>query len=331
MAADRWGAEDIGDLTGRTALVTGANSGIGEATAAAMAVHGAHVVLACRDEGRALRTADRIVGRAPEATVEVLRLDLASQASVRDAAARLRDRHDRIDLLVNNAGVMATPFALSEDGFERQFATNHLGPFAFTGLVLDLLLTTMGSRVVTVSSWAHWIGALRLSSPEALQQLGGGYQRWFAYANSKLANLLFTGELDRRLRAAGTTTLAVAAHPGTARTELSANGPLLGRSGARARLGRLTSGLGQSAAAGALPSLYAATASGVGGGEYFGPRWLGQQFGPPARVRSSARSHRVDDAARLWALSEELTGVVYALGDPSTGAGAPGHGRPATP
>lgn len=327
-----WSTDDLGDLTGRTAVVTGANSGIGEATATQLAAHGAHVVLACRDEGRGRQAADRVAGQVADASLEVLHLDLASQASVRAAAATLHDRHDRLDLLVNNAGVMATPFALTEDGFERQFATNHLGPFALTGLVLDLLLTTAGSRVVTVSSMAHRIGALRLSSPEALQGLEGGYRRWPAYGNTKLANLLFTYELDRRLRAAGATTVAVAAHPGTARTGLTANGPLLDRSGLPRRLGLLASRLGQSAAAGALPTLYAATAPEVAGGDFVGPGGPGQQFGLPRRVGTSARARRPVDAARLWALSEELTGVAYALGDPPDGAGAPdGGGRARRP
>lgn len=321
-----WGVDDIGDLTGHTAVVTGANSGVGWETAAALASHGAHVVLACRHETRGHRAAERIADAHPDASTEVLACDLTTLGSVRRAAGRLHDRHDRLDLLVNNAGVMATPFALTENGFERQFATNHLGPFALTGLVLDLLVTTMGARVVTVSSMAHRMGALRLSSPEALQGLDGTYRRWRAYGNTKLANLLFTHELDRRLRAAGATTLAVVAHPGTARTALSANGPLLGRHGPVGRVGRLVAdGLGQSAAAGALPTLYAATARDVAGGEYFGPGGPGQQYGPPVRVGSSARAQRVVDAERLWALSEELTGVRYALGGRPTGAGAPGR------
>jgi NAD(P)-dependent dehydrogenase (short-subunit alcohol dehydrogenase family) len=212
---------------------------------------------------------------------------------------------------VNNAGVMGSPFALTEDGFERQFATNHLGPFALTGLLLDLLVTTGGSRVVTVSSLLHRIGRFHEADP---QGLAGGYDRWFAYANTKLANLLFTYELDRRLRGAGTGTLAVAAHPGWARTHLAAAGPTIGGSALRVRAGRLASRLGQSAASGALPSLYAATAPGVAGGDYYGPGGPAQQYGPPVKVRSSRRSHRPDDAAALWALSEELTGVRYALG-----------------
>lgn len=318
-----WRAEDIGDLTGRTAVVTGANSGLGLATALELARRGAHVVLACRDADRGRRAADRVRSAAPDATPAVVHLDLAAQASVRAAAAELHHRLDRLDVLVDNAGVMATPFALTEDGFERQFATNHLGPFALTGLLLDLLLTTSGSRVVTVSSAAHRMGALRLGSADGLQGLGGTYHPWLAYANTKLANLLFTAELERRLRAAGAATLAVAAHPGVARTELTANGPLLGAAGWRARAGRLSAHFGRSAEAGALPTLYAATAPGVAGGALYGPGGPFEQFGPPARVEPSRHATRADDAARLWALSEELTGVTYALGERQAGAGGP--------
>lgn len=318
-----WRAEDMGDLTGTTAVVTGANSGLGLATALELARQGAHVVLACRDVDRGERAADRVRAAAPDATPAVVRLDLAAQASVHAAAAELHRRLDRLDVLVNNAGVMATPFALTEDGFERQFATNHLGPFTLTGLLLDLLLTTSGSRVVTVSSAAHRMGALHLDGPDGLQGLGGSYHPWLAYANTKLANLLFTAELDRRLRAAGAATLAVAAHPGVARTELTANGPLLGATGWRARAGRLSAHFGRSAEAGALPSLYAATAPGVAGGALYGPGGPLEQFGPPAQVRPSRRASRAADAARLWTLSEELTGVTYALGDRPAVAGGP--------
>jgi NAD(P)-dependent dehydrogenase (short-subunit alcohol dehydrogenase family) len=306
-----WGPGDIGDLTGKTAIVTGANSGIGLEAAAELAAHGAHVVLACRDLVSAGRAADRLAGATPPASVEVLPLDLSSQASVRRSAARFAAEHGRLDVLVNNAGVMASPYFETEDGFELQFATNHLGPFAFTGLLLDLLLTTPGSRVVTVSSVLHRIGRLDFTN---LQGLDGGFNRWFAYGNSKLANLAFTYELDRRLQQAGARTMALAVHPGWTRTNLVSNGPVLGASALRARAGRLAAHLGQSAAAGALPTLYAATAADVVGGEYFGPGGLAEQYGPPVRVRSNRRSRRPDDAARLWEVSQDLTGVYFDFG-----------------
>jgi len=314
LRAGRWGPDDIGDLTGRTVIVTGSNSGIGFETALEFAAHGAHVVLACRDTAKADQAADRIVGAASQASVEVLQLDLSSLESTRKAAARFNAEHGRLDVLVNNAGVMASPFALTEDGFERQFATNHLGPFAFTGLLLNSLLTTQGSRVVTVSSALHRIGRLDFAN---LQGLNGGYSRWFAYANSKLANLEFTYELDRKLRAAGADTIAVAAHPGWARTNLASNGPAMGGSELRAKAGVLGAHLGQSPAGGAMPTLYAATAPDVTGGEYFGPGGPVELYGPPVRVRSTRRSYRIADAEQLWASSEELTGVHYDIGEPA--------------
>lgn len=305
-----WGPRDIPDLTGRTALVTGANSGIGFETAFELAAHGAYVVLACRDQGKGRAAADRIEALA-QGSVSVLTLDLASQSSVRRAAARFREEQDRLDVLVNNAGVMAVPRRLTEDGFELQLATNHLGHFALTGLLADLLVTTGGSRVVTVSSQLHRVGGLDFDDLQGEHHYG----RWKAYGQSKLANLLFAYELDRRLRRAGAGTLSVAAHPGWARTNLVGNGPVVGRSALRVRLGQLSGRLaGQPAAAGALPVLYAATAPDVEGGTYYGPAGPGQLFGSPTTVASDAASHRLEDATRLWEVSEELTRVAFDLG-----------------
>lgn len=292
------------------AVVTGANSGIGYETAVELAAHGAHVVLACRDPIRGHRAADGVVGASPGASAEAITLDLADLDSVRRAAGRIAAEQGRLDLLVNNAGVMAVPFGLTGDGFERQLATNHLGHFALTGLLLDLLVTTHGSRVVTVSSLVHWAGKPGMPVNPATP---AGYNRWFAYSNSKFDNLLFAFELDRRLRAAGAATVSVAAHPGWARSGLAANGPATGGSKLRARAGAAASHLGQSAAGGALPTLLAATAPGVQGGTFFGPRGPLQIFGSPVKVRSSRRARRADDATRLWAASEEATGVAYDL------------------
>jgi NAD(P)-dependent dehydrogenase (short-subunit alcohol dehydrogenase family) len=306
-------------LTGKTALVTGANSGIGFETAFELAGHGALVVLACRDAVRGRAAADRLEGYSG-GTLAVLTCDLASQASVRRAAARFHEDHDRLDILVNNAGVMAVPHQTTEDGFERQFATNHLGHFALTGLLLDLLLTTGGSRVVTVSSQLHRVGHLDVANLNAEQ----GYRRWRAYGQSKLANLLFAYELDRRLRAAGAPTVSVAAHPGWARTNLVGNGPVQGRSAFRVRAGQLSGRMfGQSAYTAAFPVLYAATSPDVEGGAYYGPSGWAQLAGPPSRVRSNPASHRADDAAQLWDLSEKLTGVVFDL-VPGVAPGPPG-------
>lgn len=316
-SVEDWSPESIGDGSGATALVTGANSGIGFETALGLASAGAHVVLACRNRRSATEAADRIVGAVPAASLQIVHLDLASLASVRQAAAEVGDALERLDLLVDNAGVMATGDLRTEDGFELQMGTNHLGHFALTGLLLDLLLRTAGSRVVTLSSVLHRIG--RVDPARIGPGARGRHHPWRAYGASKLANLLFAYELDRRLTASGAGTISVAAHPGWARTNLarSGAGPSLA---SRLRSRVLVAGglLGaQSAAGGAAPVLYAATAPGVHGGEYFGP---GGPFGqgPPRRARSSARSHRADTAAALWAVSEELTGVRYDLP-------APGH------
>ncbi len=298
-----WTAADVPDQTGRTAIVTGANTGIGFEAAAVLAARGATVVLACRDLDKAKLAADRVAASASGAAVQVQRLDLAALASVRAAAGELRDRYDRIDLLVNNAGVMWTPRQTTADGFELQFGTNHLGHFALTGLLLDRLLATPGSRVVTISSIGHRTGRIHFDD----LQLERRYGRHRAYAQSKLANLMFTYELQRRMAAAGAGTIAVAAHPGGSRTELTRHLPR-----GLSRVNRLVEPLwAQSADMGALPTLRAATDPRVQGGEYYGPDGFAEGRGHPKRVGSSRRSHDAEAQRRLWAVSEELTGVGY--------------------
>jgi NAD(P)-dependent dehydrogenase (short-subunit alcohol dehydrogenase family) len=300
---DRWGAADVGDQVGRTAVITGANSGIGFEAARVLAEHGARVVLACRDLDGAKAAAGRITAAAPGAAVETLHLDLASLASVRQAAEEVRSGYSGIDLLINNAGVMVPPYRRTEDGFELQFGTNHLGHFALTGLVLDRLLAAgSGSRVVTVSSNGHKMGRIRFDDLQSER----GYRRVAAYGQSKLANLLFTYELQRRLAAAGAPTIAVAAHPGTSRTELERH-----VSGWMRSVGRLVPR--QDAQSGALPTLRAATDPRVAGGDYYGPDGRFEFTGRPVRVRSSTRSHDADVQRRLWEVSEKLTGVSYGL------------------
>ncbi|OBA75350.1 short-chain dehydrogenase [Mycobacterium sp. 1554424.7] len=300
----KWTAADIPDQTGRVAVITGANTGLGYETALALADHGAHVVLAVRNLEKGKDAAARITAQSPHADVALQELDLTSLESVRAAAEQLRSAHDRIDLLVNNAGVMWTPKSTTKDGFELQFGTNHLGHFAFTGLLLDRLLPVAGSRVVTVSSVGHRIRAdIHFDD----LQWERGYSRVGAYGQSKLANLLFTYELQRRLAPHGTT-VAVAAHPGGSRTELVRNLP-----GWATALVPLFEPLFQGADMGALPTLRAATDPGVLGGQYYGPDGFGEQRGHPKIVGSSAKSHDVDVQRRLWAVSEELTGVVYPL------------------
>jgi NAD(P)-dependent dehydrogenase (short-subunit alcohol dehydrogenase family) len=294
-----WTTQDIPDQRGRVAVVTGANTGLGYETARALAGRGATVVLAVRDVDKGAQAAARIAG-----DVTVQRLNLTSLDSVRGAAAELHDRHPRIDLLVNNAGVMYTPRQSTQDGFERQFGTNHLGHFAFTGLLLDLLLPVPGSRVVTVSSTGHRIrAAIHFDD----LQWERSYSRTGAYGQSKLANLMFTYELHRRLAARGAATVAAAAHPGVSNTELVRNSPTL----LRAPLELVAPLLTQSAGMGALPTLRAATDPAVLGGQYYGPSGRGEVRGHPRVVTSSPDSYDLAVQQRLWAVSEELTDVTF--------------------
>jgi NAD(P)-dependent dehydrogenase (short-subunit alcohol dehydrogenase family) len=295
----KWTSDDVPGQHGRLAVVTGANTGLGFETARALAARGASVVLAVRDTEKGKRAAARIAGTAPGANVTVQPLDLTSLESIRAAAGELRARHPRIDLLINNAGVMFPPRQTTGDGFELQLGTNHLGHFALTGLLLERMLPVPGSRVVTVSSLAHRLQA-RINFEDL--QSERSYHRAAAYSQSKLANLLFTYELHRRLSPAGTT-IAVAAHPGLARTELTRNS-----SPATAVPARLIS---QKAAMGALPILRAATDPGVLGGQYYGPSRLFGARGYPELAGSSGQSHDTALQRRLWTASEELTGVTF--------------------
>ncbi len=305
-----WGTADIGDLTGRVTLVTGANSGLGYETAKALADHGAHVILACRDGERARRARDKMESELDRCSLELLHLDLADLVSVRDAAEVTLATHARLDLLVNNAGVMGTPYRLTADGFELQMATNHLGHFALTGLLFDRIVTTERSRVVTVSSHLHRLGRLRPGGAAGVV----ARNTWLAYGNSKLANLLFTAELSRRLRAAGLQTLAVAAHPGWTRSNLAGNGAALGGSRVRRKLGRAAgTTLGQSTAAGALPILCAATSGAIRSGQFIGPARLFGMAGPPRVALPSRQARDAGAAGELWRESEELTGVHYSV------------------
>jgi NAD(P)-dependent dehydrogenase (short-subunit alcohol dehydrogenase family) len=299
-----WNTADIPDQTGRTAVITGANTGLGYETAAALAAKGAHVVLAVRNLDKGQDAARRIEQATPGARVEVAELDLTSLVSIHAAAEQLKSTHQSIDLLINNAGVMFTPKSTTKDGFELQFGTNHLGHFAFTGLLLDHVLAAPGSRVVTVSSTGHRIiDAIRFDD----LQWERGYNRFRAYGQSKLANLLFTYELQRRLE--GTNTIATAAHPGGSNTELMRNLPSLVQP-----LTALARPFFQGADMGALPTLRAATDPDVVGGQYFGPDGFAEQRGYATLVSSNAASHDVDAQKRLWTVSEELTKVVYPIG-----------------
>lgn len=298
--ARRWTENDIPNQSGRVAVVTGANSGIGWDTARALAQKGATAIMACRSMQKANAAADQIKALNPAGKVVVMALDLNDLDSVRAFAAAFRAQYDRLDLLINNAGVMAPPYGKTAQGFEQQLGINHLGHFALTGLLLDRLNATRGARVVTVSSWGHNFGVINFEDLNWER----GYDPQRAYSQSKLGNLLFTYELQRRLDAAGQETLAVAAHPGWTSTNLQRYW-----SGVQ----RLNPILGQSTAMGALPTLYAATAPDVRGGEYFGPGGVFEIRGYPKKVRSNARSHDEAVARRLWAVSEDLTQVTYQL------------------
>ena len=301
----KWTTANIPDQTGRTAVITGANTGLGYETAAALAAKGASVVLAVRNLDKGKEAARRIEQATPDAQVQLQELDLTSLESIRGAADELRSKHDNIDLLINNAGVMFTPKSTTKDGFELQFGTNHLGHFALTNLLLDRVLAAPGSRVVTVSSIGHRFARRGIRFDDL--QWENGYSRVGAYGQAKLANLLFTYELQRRLQ--GTDTIAVAAHPGGSRTELTRNLPPL-----VAAATRLAEPIFQSAEMGALPTLRAATDPGVLGGHYYGPDGFGEQRGYPKIVASSAASHDVDAQKRLWTVSEQLTSVVSPVG-----------------
>ncbi|MFC8430156.1 oxidoreductase [Streptomyces sp. NPDC057253] len=300
-----WNEKAVPDQSGRVAVVTGANSGIGYVTARELARKGARVVLACRSERRGHEARDRLLGETPGADAEFAHLDLGDLTSVREFASSFP--YDRLDLLVNNAGVMALPYGTTVDGFETQFGINHLGHFALTGLLLPTLLATPGARVVTVSSGMHAVANIDIRDLNSERR----YRRWIAYARSKTANLLFVHELARRLAAHGSDVIAAAAHPGYAATNLqTAGAKMAGRTAAERFMRVGNRFFAQSADAGALPTLYAATAPDVTPDSFTGPSLVGWRGAPAPSWRASwTRDDRASQ--RLWAASEELTGVTY--------------------
>jgi NAD(P)-dependent dehydrogenase (short-subunit alcohol dehydrogenase family) len=300
-----WSTSDIPDLTGRRVLVTGATSGLGYETALELLRHGAGVTIAARNPEKSEQAAAKLTA-ATGKTPEILALDLSDLQGVETAVEQFGKTNDSLDLLVNNAGVMAPPYRQTADGFELQMGTNHLGHFALTARLLPLLLKSANPRVVTVSSFMHkTVGTVGQADFRA----ENGYAKWDAYGKSKLANLLFMLELDRRARAAGSTLLSAASHPGYARTHLQTSGPALDGANLESRiLGFGTRLVAQSAAAGAWPSLYGATAPGVQSGSYFGPS-LFELRGKPKLVQPTRTAKDPELARRLWAWSVEATGV----------------------
>lgn len=301
-----WTTADTPDLTGKVIVVTGANSGIGYEAAKEFARNGAQTILACRNLMKAQEALNSIQAEIPKAPAGIMQLDLASLASIHQFADTFKQKYDRLDVLVNNAGIMMVPYGLTADGFERQFGTNHLGHFALTGLLMEMLLNTAGSRVVNISSGGHRMGNMDFDN--LMFKDGEGYSRASAYGRSKLANLLFTYELQRRYEANGARAIAVAAHPGGSNTNLSRYLEDLWY----VRLAMpIMKRMLQSAAMGALPTLRAAVDPHVQGGEYYGPDGLMEQRGYPVLVQSSNAAHNLSDAKKLWQVSEALTGVVF--------------------
>jgi NAD(P)-dependent dehydrogenase (short-subunit alcohol dehydrogenase family) len=308
----RWTADDIPDQSGRVAVVTGANSGIGLVTARDLARAGARVILACRSANKADAAVATIRGAVPGAQLAVHALDLSDLASVRGFAARLSGEHEAVDVLVNNAGVMAPPAGKTTDGFETQFGTNHLGHFALTGLLLPNLLAAREPRVVTLSSGMHRVGKINFDDLQSER----GYNSWMAYSQSKLANLMFCFELARRAALAGTKLLSAAAHPGYSETNLQFAGP---RKLEQPLLWLGNKLVAQSADMGALPSLYAATHPDLPNGAFVGPNGLFEGRGYPHIVTGKKSAYDEDAWRRLWAVSEELTGVAYRFGAAAVG------------
>ncbi|MFF4229887.1 oxidoreductase [Streptomyces sp. NPDC001820] len=299
-----WNASDIPDQGGRTAVVTGANSGIGLVTAQELARRGARVILACRSEARGKQAQEHIARRVPGADVHFRPLDLAELSSVREFAASYP--YESLDLLINNAGVMALPYGQTADGFETQFGVNHLGHFALTGLLLPKLLGTPGARVVSLSSFMHALANVDMGDLNSERH----YRRWVAYSRSKTANLLFVHELARRLGAAGSDVVAAAAHPGYADTNLQTAGARLEGKKATERFIRAGNRImAQPAESGALPTLYAATAPGVRPDSFTGPKLLWR--GAPAPSKRAKWTRNDAAGERLWVASEQLTSVTY--------------------
>jgi NAD(P)-dependent dehydrogenase (short-subunit alcohol dehydrogenase family) len=301
MKMNQWNESNIPDITGKTAVVTGSSSGIGFETARVLAARGAHVILAVRNMEKGNAAAVKMRSRFPQSDVVVMALDLASLASVRAFAAAMHEKYSRLDFLINNAGVMIPPYSKTADGFELQFGTNHLGHFALTGLLMDLLQSAPKARIVNVSSFMHKSGNIDFND---LAWEKRKYQQWKAYGDSKIANLYFTYHLHKKLTAAGSTVSVTCAHPGWTNTDLQRHVPY------QEFFNRL---FAQTVEMGALPTLFAALGPNTAGGEFFGPSGFLEIRGYPKRTTSNPLSHDAAIAERLWNVSAQLTGVTFGI------------------
>ncbi len=306
----KWTTADMPSLKGKIAVVTGANSGLGLHTSIGLAGAGAEVVMACRNPDKAAKALEEVRSKVPGAKVQTMALDLADLDSVRSFAAAFNAKYPRLDLLCNNAGVMAVPYAKTRQGFEMQIGTNHFGHYTLTGLLLDRLKAAPAARVISVASMAHkWTRAMDLEDVNFEHK---NYKKWDAYGKSKLANLLFTFELNRRLKKAGAPVIAAAAHPGFSDTNLQFVGPQLEKSAIGGVAMKISNAIfAQPASMGALPTLYAASMNDVDGGDYIGPDGFQQMRGYPTKVGCRALARNQDLQGRWWKLSEKLTGVQY--------------------
>ncbi len=303
---EKWTLDQVPDLKGKTFIVTGANSGIGFEAARVFAEKGAQLVLACRDRKKGEMALQTIMEDTPKARAELMCLDLASLDSISKFAQEFKSKYKKLDVLLNNAGIMMSPFEQTFEGFELQFGTNHLGHFALTGLLLDRIKSSPGARVVNISSMAHKMGSMDFRNLMFVH--GRGYRRTRAYGRSKLANLLFTYELNRRFQSHSIDAIALAAHPGVSRTNLSHY--LENKVLYRLAMNLLSNSM-QSASMGALPGIRACVDPSAAGGQYYGPDGFMEMKGYPVLVQSTRASHNEKHARRLWKISERLTGVPY--------------------
>lgn len=310
----KWSLKEVPNLQDKVVVITGANRGIGFEAATIFAQHKATVIIACRDIEKGQQAVEKLRGKNPSASIQLMKLDLASLKSIKDFVQEFTHKYSRIDILVNNAGVMMTPQIKTQDGFDLQFGINHLGHFALTSLLFDILKKTKGSRIVTMSSTVHATGKIYFEDVNWTKRKD--FTPYKAYEQSKLANIMFAYELDREIKQHNLDMMSIAVHPGFAKTNLQATGLKMGK-GIQTRLFRLAFFIAgffaQSAKMGCLPIIMASTSDQVTGGEYIGPNKFGQNRGYPEKVTSSELSHNAEIATKLWNISETLTGTQFSF------------------